>query len=212
VVGDDVNSGEAAWLTPDRVVPVLRADRVLLRGWREGDLEPFAALNADPCVMQYYPAPLARAQSDGFLRDRVVPQFAKRGFGLWAVEVPGVAPFIGYVGLLEHTFEARFTPCFEIGWRLDRAYWGRGYATEAARAAVAFGFGDGGLDEIVSFTVPGNRRSIAVMERLGMTQDGEFDHPRLPQGHELRRHVLYRLSRSEWLRNVAVGDTLGDHS
>lgn len=207
-----MNRDEPAWLRADSAAPVLRADRVLLRGWRPGDLEPFAALNADPRVMEHYPAPLTRAQSDAFVRERIVPQFAERGFGLWAVEVPGVAPFIGYVGLLEHTFEARFTPCIEIGWRLAYSYWGHGYATEAARAAVGFGFADAGLEEIVSFTVPANRRSIAVMERLGMTQDGEFDHPRLPHGHPLRRHVLYRLSQSAWLRNVASGDTLGARS
>jgi RimJ/RimL family protein N-acetyltransferase len=161
--------------------------------------------------MEHYPAPLTRAQSDGLLR-RVVPQFATRGFSWWAVEVPGVAPFIGYVGLLEHTFEARFTPCVEIGWRLAFPYWGRGYATEAARAAIEFGFADAALEEIVSFTALANRRSIAVMERLDMTPDGEFDHPLLPQGHPLQRHVLYRLSRTAWLRNVSADDTLREHS
>jgi RimJ/RimL family protein N-acetyltransferase len=124
-----------------------------------------------------------------------VPAFAERGYGPWAVEVPGVASFIGYVGLLVPTFEARFTPCVEIGWRLAFPAWGHGYATEAARLALAFGFAEGGLDEIVSFTVPANHRSVAVMERLGMRADGEFEHPRLPPGHRLRRHVLYRLSR-----------------
>ena len=176
-------------------MPALRGERVLLRGWREEDLEPFAALNRDQRVMEHYPAVLTRAESDGFVRDRVVPAFAERGYGPWAVEVPGVAPFIGYVGLLAPTFEARFTPCVEIGWRLAFPAWGHGYATEAARLAVAHGFAEGGLDEIVSFTVPANRRSIAVMERLSMRADGEFEHPRLPPGHRLRLHVLYRLAR-----------------
>jgi RimJ/RimL family protein N-acetyltransferase len=195
VGADDANAAAAdvAWLETDRATPELRGERVLLRGWRPDDLVPFAALNADPCVMEHYPAQLTRAQSDSFVRERIVPQFAERGFGLWAVEVPGVAPFIGYVGLLEPTFEAHFTPCVEIGWRLAFPYWDRGYATEAARAALAFGFTEAGLDEIVSFTVPANRRSIGVMERLGMRYDGEFDHPRFPPGHTLRRHVLYRL-------------------
>jgi len=184
----------AAWLGPEPV-PELRGERVLLRGWRASDLEPFAALNADPRVMEHYPAPLTRDESDAFVRERAVPSFAERGFGPWAVEVPGVAPFIGYVGLLAPTFEACFTPCVEIGWRLAFPAWGSGYATEAARLAIAFGFADNGLDEIVSFTVPANRRSIAVMERLGMRADGAFDHPRLPPGHALRRHVLYRLAR-----------------
>lgn len=210
MAADDVRPGED-WLGLGAAAPVLRADRVLLRAWSAGDLEPFAALSADPRVMEHYPAPLTRAQSDDLLR-RVVPQFATRGFSWWAVEVPGVAPFIGYVGLLEHTFEARFTPCVEIGWRLAFPYWGRGYATEAARAAIEFGFADAALEEIVSFTVLANRRSMAVMERLDMTPDGEFDHPLLPQGHPLQRHVLYRLSRTAWLRNVSADDTLREHS
>ncbi len=175
---------------------VLTGERVLLRGWSEDDLAPFAQMNADPRVMEHLPAPLSRPESDAFVRDRIVPQLGELGFGLWAVEVPGVAPFVGYVGLLVHTFEADFTPCVEIGWRLAFAHWGYGYATEAARLALAYGFAEAGLEEIVSFTVPSNRRSIAVMERLGMAYAGEFDHPRLPEGHALRRHVLYRLSRS----------------
>jgi RimJ/RimL family protein N-acetyltransferase len=183
-----------AWLGPERG-PELRGERVLLRGWRASDLEPFAALNADPRVMEHYPAALTRSESDAFVRERGLSSFTERGFGPWAVEVPGRAPFIGYVGLLAPTFEAPFTPCVEIGWRLAFLTWGYGYATEAARLAITYGFTEGGLDEIVSFTVPANRRSVAVMERLGMRADGEFDHPRLPPGHPLRRHVLYRLAR-----------------
>lgn len=194
-MNDDCTVG-GAWLEAGQA-PELRGERVLLRGWRAEDLEPFAELNADARVMEHYPAPLTRAQSDTFVRERVVPQFADRGFGLWAVEVPGVAPFIGYVGLQAPTFEAHFTPCVEIGWRLAFRFWGYGYATEAARVAIAFGLAEGGLDEIVSFTVPANRRSLAVMERLGMRYAGEFEHPRLPSGHRLRRHVLYRLGADE---------------
>ena len=185
---------DPAGLGTDRVVSELRADRVLLRGWRADDLAPFATLNADLRVMEHFPAPLTRAESDTFVRERIVPQFAECGFGLWAVEVPGVAPFIGFVGLSAPTFEAHFTPCVEIGWRLAAPYWSRGYATEAARVAVAFGFTRAGLQEIVSFTVPANHRSIAVMERLGMRYDGEFEHPKLARDDPLRRHVLYRLS------------------
>lgn len=166
----------------------------MLREWVPDDLAPFAALNADLRVMEHYPSPLTRAHSDAFVLERIIPQFAERGFGLWAVEVPDVARFVGYVGLDVPSFEADFTPCVEIGWRLAFPYWGHGYATEAARLAIAFGFEQAGLDEIVSFTAPVNRRSIAVMERLGMSYVGEFDHPRLPAGHRLRRHVLYRLS------------------
>ncbi len=173
---------------------MLRAGRVLLRGWRMQDLEPFAALNADPRVMEHFPAPLTRAESDAMVHERIAAQFAERGYGLWAVEVPGVSPFIGFVGLQAPNFDAHFTPCVEIGWRLAVPYWGRGYATEAARAALVFGFEEAGLGEIVSFTVPANRRSIATMERLGMRYSGEFEHPNLPSGHVLRTHVLYRLA------------------
>jgi RimJ/RimL family protein N-acetyltransferase len=206
-----VVSVAADWLALGAAAPDLRTGRVLLRAWRAEDLEPFAALNADPRVMEYYPAPLSRAESDELVR-RTIPLFATRGFSLWAVEVPSVAPFIGYVGLLEPMFQARFTPCVEIGWRLAFPYWGYGYATESARAALSFGFADAGLEEIVSFTVPANRRSIAVMERLNMTQDGEFNHPRLPRGHPLQRHVLYRLSKRTWRRSITSSDTLRGHS
>ena len=116
---------------------------------------------------------------------------------MWAVEIPGVTPFAGFLGLGRPRFEAAFTPCVEVGWRLAAEHWGRGYATEGARAALAYGFGTLGLDEIVSFTVPGNRRSIRVMEKLGMTRDpaDDFDHPVLPEGHRFRRHVLFRIRR-----------------
>jgi ribosomal-protein-alanine N-acetyltransferase len=187
-------------------VPVLRAGRVLLRGWRAEDLDPFAALNADPRVMEHFPAPLSRAQSEAFVCDRIVPHFAEHGYGLWAVEVPGVAPFIGFVGLQASSFEAHFTPCVEIGWRLAAPYWGRGYATEAARAAIGFGFAEANLEEIVSFTVPANRRSIAVMERLGMTYAGEFQHPNLPPGNPLRTHVLYRLRAQETSKKARAAE------
>lgn len=153
-------------------------------------------MNADPEVMRHFPARLSRAESDAFV-DRIADGFARNGYGLWALEVRGTGEFIGYAGLQPANFEAHFTPAVEIGWRLARPAWGYGYATEAARAAVAYGFGPGGLDEIMSWTVPANERSRAVMRRLGMTHDAadDFDHPRLPEGHPMRRHVLYRLSR-----------------
>jgi RimJ/RimL family protein N-acetyltransferase len=173
----------------------IRTDRLVLRRWRDEDLEPFAELNADPEVMAFMPAQLDRRESDA-LATRIREQFEQRGFGLWAVEVPEVASFIGYVGLSVPRFTAAFTPCVEVGWRLARLHWGRGYATEAARATLTFGFERVGLEEIVSFTAPANVRSIAVMERLGMSHDAadDFDHPSLPVGHALRRHVLYRLT------------------
>ena len=181
-------------MTPN---PTIQTPRLLLRPWRDDDHAPFAALNADPVVMEFFPSTLDRTESDAAV-GRIREHFAARGFGLWAVEVPGTADFIGFVGLAVPRFEAHFTPCVEIGWRLAREHWGRGYATEAARAAIRFGFEELALGEIVSFTVPANVRSRAVMERIGMTRSpaDDFDHPALPEGHPLRRHVLYRLSRA----------------
>ena len=174
----------------------MRTERLLLRRWRPSDLAPFAALNADPRVMRHFPTTLTRAESDAFA-ERIEAHFAEKGFGLWAVEVPGEAPFVGFVGLSVPRFEASFTPCVEIGWRLAAEHWGRGYAPEAARAALAFGFDKLALREILSFTTVENQPSRRVMEKLGMTHDpaDDFDHPALPHGHELRRHVLYRLAR-----------------
>ena len=174
----------------------LRTDRLLLRRWRPEDRELFAALNADPRVVEFLPGPLTREESD-LRAARIEAHFEQHGFGLWAVEVPGVVPFAGFVGLSVSRFEAHFTPCVEIGWRLAAEHWGHGYATEGAKAALAFGFDELKLDEILSFTVPDNVRSRRVMEKIGMTHDpaGDFDHPVLPAGHRLRRHVLYRIAR-----------------
>ncbi len=181
--------------------PLLRTPRLVLRRWHPEDLEPFAALNADPEVMAYFPAPLTPEQSDALV-GRIEQLFDDEGFGLWAVEVPGVAPFIGFVGLSRATFEAPFTPAVEVGWRLARVHWGQGYATEAATASLGFGFGELGLAEIVSFTARVNERSRAVMERLDMRHDPaeDFDHPRVPETSPLRPHVLYRMAQSEWRR------------
>jgi RimJ/RimL family protein N-acetyltransferase len=172
----------------------IRTERLWLRRWRDADREPFAALNADPRVTEYLAA-LSREESDRLI-GRIEAQFEQRGYSLWAVEVPGVAPFAGFVGLSVPHFQAHFTPCVEIGWRLGAEHWGNGYATEGARAVLAFGFEELGLQEIVAFTVPGNLRSRRVMEKLGMIYKTEedFEHPSLPEGHPLRRHVLYRIS------------------
>jgi RimJ/RimL family protein N-acetyltransferase len=180
-------------------VPELHTERLILRGWWESDREPFARLNADPVVMEHFPAPLSRVESDSMV-GRILDRWSSGRPSLWAVEVPGVAPFIGFVGLLEPEFDAPFTPCVEIGWRLSAPHWGQGYATEAAQAALAHGFGTLGLDQIVSFTVPANQRSRQVMERLGMHRDPseDFDHPNVAAGHPLRRHVLYRLTAADW--------------
>jgi ribosomal-protein-alanine N-acetyltransferase len=174
----------------------LHTDRLLLRHWQPEDRAPFAALNADPEVMEHFPAQLTRAESDAFV-DRIEAGFAERGFGLWAVEVRATGEFIGFTGLSVPSFDAPFTPAVEIGWRLARPAWGHGYASEAARRALKSGFDDYGLSEVVSFTSVTNVRSEAVMRRIGMTHDpaDDFDHPRLPPGHRLQRHVLYRAAR-----------------
>lgn len=174
----------------------LRTPRLLLRAWRPGDREPFAAMNADPEVRRFFPGVMTREESDASV-DRIEQHLAEHGFTFWAVEVPDVAPFIGFIGLAQTPFEAPFTPAVEIGWRLAREYWGHGYATEGAREALRFGFECMGLEEIVAFAVKENVRSRAVMERLGMTHDDadDFDHPGLPGGDLLRRHVLYRARR-----------------
>lgn len=181
--------------------PELLTPRLRLRQWREEDRAPFAALNEDEAVMEHLLGPLTRQQSDA-LADRIAGHFAREGFGWWAVEAPGMADFIGTVGISVPAYTTAFTPCVEVGWRLAHPYWGQGFATEAARAALAFGFGQAGLSEIVAMTVPGNARSRAVMAKLGMTRTeaDDFDHPLVPEGHRLRRHVLYRLPREAWLR------------
>lgn len=179
--------------------PILTTARLRLRQWREEDLAPFAALNADPQVMEFFPKVLTRAESDT-VAGRIRDHFARHGFGFWAVEAPGAADFVGFVGLAVPSFEAHFTPCVEIGWRLAREHWGHGYATEAATAALAFGFGDRALEEIVAFTVPANIPSRRVMGRLGMRRlpADDFEHPAIAAGHPLRSHVLYRLRRADW--------------
>jgi RimJ/RimL family protein N-acetyltransferase len=180
--------------------PTIRTDRLLLRGWREEDRGAFAALNADPRVTRYFASSLTRGDSDALV-DAIRRCWDLRGYGLWAVERLDHGEFIGYVGLWPAAFEARFTPAVEVGWRLAHAHWGHGFATEGGREALRHGFEVAGLAEIVSFTAVANRRSWRVMERLGMRRDvdGDFEHPAMPPGHPARRHVLYRLTRQDWL-------------
>jgi RimJ/RimL family protein N-acetyltransferase len=179
--------------------PTLTTARLVLRAWRASDRAPFAAMGADPRVMRFLGPLLSRAASDALV-DRIGAHFAEHGFGLWAVEAPGQAGFVGFVGLSVPRFEAHFTPCVEVGWRLAAEHWGRGYATEAAQAALRFGFEALALAEIVSFTTRENRDSRAVMERLGMRHAprDDFDHPALAPSDPLRPHVLYRLPRAAW--------------
>ncbi|MDX1963421.1 MAG: GNAT family N-acetyltransferase [Pirellulales bacterium] len=180
----------------------LTTPRLILRLWRDDDLPHFAAINTDPRVMRYLPGVLDRATSDARAA-RIRQHFDQHGFGLFAVEIPQIAPFIGFVGLSVPNFTAPFTPCVEIGWRLAFDHWGRGYATEAAQGVVAHAFGPLGLRELVSFTVPGNVASRRVMEKLGMTRDPaeDFHHPALPAEHPLSQHVLYRLTRKTQLQS-----------
>jgi RimJ/RimL family protein N-acetyltransferase len=178
------------------VVPQILTERLRLRGWLPGDREPFAALNADPQVMEFMPAPLSRSESDALI-ERIEAGLATHGFGLWAVEVRESAAFAGFVGLAVPRFRAHFTPAVEIGWRLAVEHWGRGYAGEGARAALDYAFDVLHLTEVVSFTTVGNVRSRRVMERIGMHHHpaDDFAHPALPPGHPLRPHVLYRKAR-----------------
>jgi RimJ/RimL family protein N-acetyltransferase len=173
--------------------------RLCLRQWRAEDREPFAELNADPKVMEYFPALLDRAASDA-MADRCQSLIAERGWGLWAVEERNTGHFMGFVGLHVPIAELPFFPCVEVGWRLAFQCWGKGFATEAAEASLRVGFELLGLSEIVSFTAVRNFRSRAVMEKLGMRETSEtFEHPHIPLGNSLRQHCLYRLSRDQWV-------------
>lgn len=187
----------------DRVAPTLTTARLLLRPWRDADREPFAALNSDPIVMEHLLAPLSRAESDAFV-DRIDDRFATSGWGLWAVEVADGPDFIGYVGLWPADFVTPGT--VEVGWRLAKEAWGRGYAPEAAAEAVRMGFEEVGLEEIVSFTVPQNRSSWRVMEKIGLQRqrDRDFDHPRVDAvtHPHLVRHVFYAIDRARWSDGV----------
>ena len=178
---------------------MIESQRLLLREWRESDLEAFAGLCADAGVMEHFPSTLTPAQSAEFVA-RIRQHFVKCGYGFWAVECRNGPPFIGFVGLMQVGFDAPFTPAVEIGWRLAREAWGRGYASEAASAALRWAFESLELDEVVSFTVPANTRPWKVIERIGMRRSpaDDFDHPRLPEGDPLRRHVLYRMGALDW--------------
>lgn len=177
--------------------PILKTKRLILRPWKEEDLSLFAAMNADERVMEHFPATLSREESDAFAK-KIMRQFETKDYGLWAVEVPGIASFIGFVGLIDHDFPAHFTPCIEIGWRLAYNYWGQGYAFEAASKVMDYAFNVLKLDELVSMTAVSNQRSQKLMKKLGMTRnpDDDFENPKLKPGHPLRPHVLYRKSRS----------------
>lgn len=168
-------------------------DRLLLRQWCDNDKGPFSALNADPRVMEHFPSPLSRSESDS-VAERCKSLIAERGWGFWAAELKESRTFIGFVGLHVPSDDLPFSPCVEIGWRLGYEHWGKGYATEAALAALRVGFQQLFLEEIISFTTVSNLKSQAVMKRIGMTLSDCFEHPALPKESPLRPHCLYRLT------------------
>jgi ribosomal-protein-alanine N-acetyltransferase len=172
---------------------VLETPRLLLRPWQESDREPFRRMNADPSVMEFFAAPLLPEESDAMIL-RIQAHMTRHGFGFFAAELRASGELIGMIGLAHVAFDAHFTPCVEIGWRVAVPYWNQGFATEGARRCLHYAFHDLALPEVVAFTVPANQRSRRVMEKLAMAYDpaDDFDHPRLPEGHPLRRHVLYR--------------------
>jgi 3-dehydroquinate dehydratase/shikimate dehydrogenase len=178
---------------------ILKTERLLLRQWRQEDFEPFAKMNADPRVREHFAATLSREESNASAQ-LFFDLIEKNGYGLWAVTVPGVADFIGFIGLHPVSCETHFTPAIEIGWRLAEEFWGKGYATEGAKEALRFAFETIQLNEVVAYTVLANKRSRAVMEKLGMTYNPEddFDHPTLPEGHPKRRHALYRITKEQY--------------
>lgn len=181
----------------------IKTKRLILRQWEESDLAPFAALNADPRVREFFPSILSREESDQEAK-LCSDQIANHGWGFWAVSLIETQEFIGLIGLKNVHFAAHFTPAVEIGWRLAYDHWGKGYAQEGARAALAYGFETLRLDQIVSFTTLNNIRSRAVMEKIGMSHQSldAFDHPRLPEGHPLKKHVLYRLHSHDWFEST----------
>ncbi len=182
---------------PAHVAAHFQTDRLALRRYCAADIEPLAALNADPVVMECFPAPLTRAQTEALI-ERLETHFDAHGFGFWALEEKSSGAFAGFAGIQHVSFAADFAPAVEIGWRLRRASWGLGYASEAARAALQYAFATLKLDRVVSFTAVQNQRSRAVMQRLGMRYLTDFNHPLLPPGDRLGRHVLYELSREEF--------------
>jgi RimJ/RimL family protein N-acetyltransferase len=182
----------------------LTSERLILRPWRDEDLDPLFAINGDPESMRYFAATMNRAESDAWAA-RMRAHFAEHGWGFWVVAEEATREFVGVVGLMTIPWQADFTPAVEIGWRIGPRFRRQGYAEEAARAALGFGFATLGLQKIVAFTVPGNAPSWKLMEKLGMTAAGEFDHPRLPEGHHYRRHLLYRLDQAGWRDAARLG-------
>jgi RimJ/RimL family protein N-acetyltransferase len=177
----------------------LSTPRLLLRRWRPGDIEVFAAMNADPEVMRHFPSLLTPLETEAVAR-RIDDFHENNGYGLWAAELLSSRQFIGFIGMIAPRFQAHFTPCVEIGWRLRKEHWGNGYAPEGAREVLRDGFERVGLAQIVSMTTTTNKPSMRVMEKIGMTRNpaDDFDHPLITPGHAFCRHVLYRLTAEQW--------------
>lgn len=172
----------------------IETDRLYLRQWAEKDKQEYARLNANPEVMEFFPSVLTAVQSHEQL-ERLSNDIRRRGYGFFALERKSDGAFLGFTGISHPGFEAPFTPCIEIGWRIDKPYWGNGYATEAAIASLAYAFEWIGVKEVVSSTSIHNQRSEKVMKKIGMKKENEFNHPLLPDGHSLQKHVLYKIAR-----------------
>lgn len=173
---------------------IFESDRLGFRMWEESDKEPFAKMNANEEVMKYFPKVLESKESDEFVH-RIREHFKQNGYGLWVVEIKDTKEFIGFIGFLIATFEAEFTPCVEIGWRLDNKYWNKGYATEGARACLEYGFNELNLERVYSFTAVINEPSQNVMNKIGLKKIGEFLHPKVEEGSPLKHHVLYKIDK-----------------
>jgi len=183
--------------------PNLKTDRLILRHWKPEDLPEFAKMNADKEVMEFFPATLTPEESNA-LAQTCIEELEEKDYGLWAVEVKEGPSFIGFVGLHHHSFPAHFTPCVEIGWRIAKDYWGKGYAYEAAKEALRYGFEELKLPEIVSMTTVKNRRSRKLMEKLGLTHDpaDDFENPKVPDGHPIKPQVLYRIKKTDYTQST----------
>jgi len=181
--------------------PIIETERLFLRNWKDSDIPAFAAMNADPVVMEYFPKALDHSGTLEFV-GRIRARFEKSGYGLYAAELKADSSFIGFIGFSVPSFESFFTPCVEIGWRLRREVWGRGLAPEGAGACLKYGFEELGFDSVCSFTSAANLKSIRVMEKIGLVKEGEFDHPAIAPGSPLRRHVLYRITRELFGKSV----------
>jgi ribosomal-protein-alanine N-acetyltransferase len=184
---------------------MLVTERLILRPWRDADREPFSRMVSDPRVMEFFPSTLTREESDSLV-DRIQAHYEKHGFTFFAAELRESGEFTGFIGVANVPFESHFTPAVEIGWRLSFTHWKRGLATEGARAALRHAFEELRLPEVVALTVPANVRSRRVMEKLGMSYNpvDDFEHPRLPEGHPIRPHVLYRVTPAQAILHGAA--------